>query len=689
MSHPVPPSDKPPHVPRLIAWEVTRSCMLACKHCRAAAQPEPYPGELTTEECFKLLDNVASFARPIMILTGGEPMLRTDIYDVAAYGHKLGLPMVMAPCGMLIDEQTAGRMLESGIQRISISLDGATAASHDAFRGVPGAFEGSLRGLEVARQAGLGFQINTTVTQHNLAELPQILELAVGLGAAVFNPFLLVPTGRGKLLADQEITPEEYEQTLEWLADQQQRGDIQIRVTCAPHYQRILRRRKMAPSGRPAKGCMGGQSFAFISHRGKVQICGFLDIECGDVREENYDFRKIWQSSEVFLRMRNLDSYHGRCGYCEFRRVCGGCRARAYAMSGDFLAEEPFCTYQPRRAPSSRNVGASSELDELDGKILSAIQSDFPVAEQPHQVLAERLGGDEQEVLRRVSRLRSGGVIRRLGAVFDSRSLGYASTLVAGRVPPERLEEVAALVSQLPGVTHNYRREHARNLWFTLTARSDREISEILDDLRQRTGIAEFDSLPALAVYKIRVNFAMGPDGASADSPATPVASGPAEPLSEQQKQLVRLLQEDLPDTLRPFDEPARQLGWPLDRVLEQIDSWRARGVIRRFGAVVHHRRLGFDANGMAAFDVPPDRIDEAGRRLAERPEISHCYRRPALEDFPYNLFAMIHGRSVDEVRAVATQAAEEQGLPNFDVLFSTAEYKKESMRYFAEARDR
>ncbi len=223
--------------PRLIAWEVTRSCPLACKHCRAAARQTPYPGELTTEEGRRLLDNIASFARPTMILTGGEPMLRTDIYDLAGYAHSLGLPVVMAPCGLLIDDESARKMLAAGIQVISISLDGATAESHDAFRGVKGAFDGALRGLEAARRAGLAFQINTTVTRHNLAELPEILDLAVRLGAMVFNPFLLVPTGRGKELADQEISPAEYERTLHWLADQTRREDIRIRVTCA----RIIR----------------------------------------------------------------------------------------------------------------------------------------------------------------------------------------------------------------------------------------------------------------------------------------------------------------------------------------------------------------------------------------------------------------------------------------------------------------
>jgi heme b synthase len=359
-------------LPRLIAWEVTRSCPLACRHCRAAARPAPYPGELTTDEGRRLLDNIASFARPTMILTGGEPMLRPDIYDLAAHAHGLGLPVVMAPCGLLIDDAAAARLVQAGIRVISISLDGATAASHDAFRGVRGAFDGALQGLEAAKRAGLGFQINTTVTRHNLAELPAILDLAVRLGASVFNPFLLVPTGRGKDLKDQEISPQAYERTLNWLAHQDGRTDIRIRVTCAPHYERILRERARAASqvpgvnagpsspardvlpapppvgGASPKGCLGGKAFAFISHVGKVQICGFLEVECGDLRSAGLDFRRVWQTSEVFLRMRNVDGYHGKCGRCEYRRVCGGCRARAFAMTGDALGEEPFCIYQPR-----------------------------------------------------------------------------------------------------------------------------------------------------------------------------------------------------------------------------------------------------------------------------------------------------------------------------------------------------
>jgi heme b synthase len=364
--------------PRLIAWEVTRSCPLACKHCRAAAHLEPYAGELSTDECRRVLENIASFAKPTMILTGGEPMLRTDIYEIADYAHRLGMPVVMAPCGKFVDDEAVSRMKKAGIRCISISIDGATAASHDAFRGIKGAFRFAIQATEAARRGGLDFQINTTVTQHNLAELPAILDLAVRLGATVFNPFLLVPTGRGKDLAGQEISPEDYERTLHWLAAQEGRTDIRLRVTCAPHYTRILHQRRLLKtrdsplfsagekgSGEKGsdpvsvqgadpfptaggKGCLGGKTFAFISHLGKVQICGFLETECGDLRRENFDFCKIWENSSVFLAMRDVDRYHGKCGRCEYRRICGGCRARAFAMTGDYLAEEPFCIYQPR-----------------------------------------------------------------------------------------------------------------------------------------------------------------------------------------------------------------------------------------------------------------------------------------------------------------------------------------------------
>jgi heme b synthase len=340
----------------MVAWEVTRQCNLNCVHCRASAERGPYSGELSTDEAMSLLDDIASFARPLVILTGGEPLLRPDILDIASRGTALGMRMVMAPNGTLLTVELAKMLRESGIQRISISLDGAASETHDAFRGVGGAYEGAMGGIRAAKEVGLPFQINTTVTRRNLEELPQILDLAVGLGAVAHHIFLLVPTGRGKEMAEDSISPAAYEQTLHWFYEQREKVEIQLKATCAPHYYRILRQRakKEGKTVSPqnygldatTRGCLGGTAFAFISHVGDVQPCGYLELPCGNVREK--PFSAIWENAEVFRRLRDLDQYKGKCGHCEYRTVCGGCRARAHEITGDYLEEEPFCIYQPR-----------------------------------------------------------------------------------------------------------------------------------------------------------------------------------------------------------------------------------------------------------------------------------------------------------------------------------------------------
>lgn len=340
---------------RLVAWETTRNCNLSCVHCRAAATCGPYTGELDTKASFRLLDQIAELGRPIVILTGGEPLLREDIFDIASYGTKLGLRMVMAPNGTLITEKTAKLMADSGIQRISVSLDGASAESHDTFRGVAGAFDGAISGIETAKAAGIEFQVNTTITKLNRDEIPKILSLAENLGAVALHIFLLVPTGRGKYIIEQSITARQYEDTLNWFYDQKDKTNLQLKATCAPHYYRILRQRAKAEGksvtvqthGLDAvtRGCLGGTSFCFVSHRGIVQPCGFLDVNCGDVTETS--FAEIWRNSEVFESLRDFDRLKGKCGICEYKSVCGGCRARAYEATGDWLAEEPLCTYQP------------------------------------------------------------------------------------------------------------------------------------------------------------------------------------------------------------------------------------------------------------------------------------------------------------------------------------------------------
>jgi len=336
------------YLPRLIAWEITRTCNLDCIHCRASAKYGPHPEELTKEECFHIIDSISSFSSPVIIFTGGEPIMREDFFHIAQYGKDKGLKMVMSSNGTTITKELVREIIKAGIERVSISLDGATRESHDNFRKVKGAFDGALRGIHFLKEAGVEFQLNTTITKHNIRELNSILELAESLGAAAFHVFLLVPTGRAKDLKDMEISSEEYEDTLNWLYEQKER--IHLKATCAPHYHRILiQRQKGKRMGSMGKGCMGGESFAFISHIGQVQICGYLDITCGDLRKENFDFESIWNRSKIFWEMRNTDAYHGKCGVCEYRNVCGGCRARAYALTGDYLAEEPYCTYVPKK----------------------------------------------------------------------------------------------------------------------------------------------------------------------------------------------------------------------------------------------------------------------------------------------------------------------------------------------------
>ncbi len=356
--HHSPVGGKPPKNAnlRLIAWEITRHCNLNCAHCRASARDQDYAGELETPAALRLLDQMAEVGSPIVILTGGEPLMRADVFELAEYGTRRGLRMVMAPNGTLITMEAAQKMSASGIERISVSLDGATRDCHDGFRGVEGAFEGALRGIEAARSQGIEFQINTTISRYNYDQIPDILHMAEQLGAVALHIFLLVPTGRGKYIVDQAITAEEYETTLNWFYDQKKKTHLQLKATCAPHYYRILRQRAKADGvsvtyqshGLDAvtRGCLGGTGFCFISHTGIVQPCGFLDLNCGDVTQTS--FSDIWWHSEIFNRLRDFDNLKGKCGRCEYKAVCGGCRARAYEATGDYLAEEPLCNYQPR-----------------------------------------------------------------------------------------------------------------------------------------------------------------------------------------------------------------------------------------------------------------------------------------------------------------------------------------------------
>ena len=352
--------------PQLVAWEVTRSCNLSCTHCRASAQSGGYEGELSTDECFKLVDQIAEVGKPILILTGGEPLLRHDVFDIGKYASGKGLRVVMGTNGTMVTEQVAARMKSVPMSRISISLDFPTAQLQDEFRGAKGAFETAVAGIKNAQAAGVEVQINMTVTQKNAEYLPALVDLALGLGVAAFHPFMLVPTGRGKGLAQEELSPEDYEATLKWIYQKQlELGErLNFKPTDAPHYYRIVQQCGGTVSfghghrgghDQPAgthqgmnahtRGCLAGTGFCFISHTGKVQGCGYLDIEAGDITKNT--FAEVWNESPLFREIRDLSKLKGKCGRCEFKAVCGGCRARAYETSGDYLGAEPYCVYRP------------------------------------------------------------------------------------------------------------------------------------------------------------------------------------------------------------------------------------------------------------------------------------------------------------------------------------------------------
>lgn len=348
--------------PRLIAWEMTRSCNLNCLHCRGSATEKHAPDELTTEEGERFIDSVAAFAKPILILSGGEPLQRHDVFRLAQYGTDKGLRVVLATNGTMLTPEIVRRMIEVGIKRVSISIDGSNAASHDSFRGLEGAYDQALTGIEYLRSQGMDLQINSTVTKRNIREIPAIYDLALELEAVALHIFLLVPTGRGKEIEGDEISPEEYERILNWFYDRSKEKKLSLKATCAPHYYRIIRQRareegiKITPEthGLDAitKGCLGGSGFCFVSYRGDVCPCGYLPAVAGNIREK--DFKEIWFGSKVFQDLRDPDLLHGKCGICEYRKVCAGCRARAYAQTGNYLDEEPYCSYQPHSSTPFR-----------------------------------------------------------------------------------------------------------------------------------------------------------------------------------------------------------------------------------------------------------------------------------------------------------------------------------------------
>jgi len=356
---------------RLVFWETTAGCNLECVHCRRIdVSKQLMRNDLTTDESRQFITGLAAFAKPILVLSGGEPLFRPDIFQIAEHAGQCGLTVALATNGTLITDTVAGQIVDAGIRRVAISIDGADETTHDNFRRQPGSLAAALNGFRFLKQRGMSLQINCTVTKHNVNQVDLLYDKVVALGADALHLFMLVPVGCGVQIAEANMLPAtEYERVLNWMYDKSKLRQLHLKATCAPHYFRIMRQRAASEHirieathsyGKPqgpghhhdmsamTKGCLAGSAICFVSHTGEVFPCGYLPVSAGNVKKQA--LRDIWESAEVFRRLRNPDELEGKCGCCEFKKVCLGCRARAfYEADGNYMAEEPYCIYEPKR----------------------------------------------------------------------------------------------------------------------------------------------------------------------------------------------------------------------------------------------------------------------------------------------------------------------------------------------------
>jgi radical SAM protein with 4Fe4S-binding SPASM domain len=387
----------------MLFWETTVRCNLACAHCRRLESNAAGVADLSTSQGESLIDQLAELGRrqpqmPVLVFSGGEPFCRRDLFKLMAKARQEGIILALATNGTTVSREKAQQIRDSGVARVSVSLDGATAEVHDRMRQIPGAFDRAIEGIGHLHDAGVPFQINVTLTKQNVHQLEDVYGLAKSLGAVAVHIFMLVPVGCGQVLAETDmLSPPQYEQIMQDICALENRGEIQIKVTCGPHYERVKRQSGHPPggSGPPqthnnsafgdpnvkaeglgdgstasgtgprqavlgaathhspqSKGCLAGLGVLFVSHRGDVYPCGYLPVNCGNILERR--LIEIWDSSEDLARMRDVAALEGKCGICGYKQVCGGCRARAFGMTGNYMGEEPFCAYDPRAATPER-----------------------------------------------------------------------------------------------------------------------------------------------------------------------------------------------------------------------------------------------------------------------------------------------------------------------------------------------
>lgn len=341
--------------PFIVIWETTRACQLACRHCRAEAIKHRNPDELTTAEAYGLIDQLVEMDRPLFVLTGGDPMERADLVDIVSYSSRKGLPVSITPSATpKVTFERMKALKEAGLARWAFSIDGSTPEIHDRFRGIRGTFDLTMEKISYLKQLRIPLQINTTVSQHNVEDLPAIAELVGRLDTVLWSVFFLIPTGRARL--QDMLSPEGHEKVLEWLYQLSGNVAFDIKTTEGPQYRRVRMQHAAAATGAARRGGMrdmsrsmrpvwDGNGFLFVSHVGEVFPSGFLPLAVGNLRQQ--PLADIYRDSPVLQNLRNPDKLRGKCGYCEFNRVCAGSRARAHALTDDYMESDPFCTYIP------------------------------------------------------------------------------------------------------------------------------------------------------------------------------------------------------------------------------------------------------------------------------------------------------------------------------------------------------
>jgi chlorite dismutase/DNA-binding Lrp family transcriptional regulator/nitrite reductase/ring-hydroxylating ferredoxin subunit len=390
-----------------------------------------------------------------------------------------------------------------------------------------------------------------------------------------------------------------------------------------------------------------------------------------------------WHSAEFDLR--------SGAALCKPAR--GPVKAFAVRIDGDVVLVGPRQVEDPAAANGAAPAGlpASDDdgLDAVDKKLLNLLQWEFPVRDRPWQALGEKLGQGEQEIMARVQRLRDRGIVRQISAIFDTRRLGYTSSLVAVRVDPARIDEAAAVVNRHPGVSHNYQRDHYFNMWFTIAVPPGADLEGELQRLTEAAGVEKVRVLPTLKLYKIGVRLDMEKDETKLGKDTTAYAkTREALPLTERDKDLIRAVQDDMPLVPEPFAAMAATAGIETVELFAWLEEMQAMGYLRRVAAILRHQKAGFTDNGMVTWKSPEEVVDQAGKIAASYPQVSHCYRRPVYEDWPYNLFSMIHARSRENCEEIAREMARELaplGISEYAVLYSTKEFKKDRVRYFVD----